>query len=139
MSGFLACILNTPQIECDLVTAPGAGTADSPTTVWRHVYDNRGCASTPFEVDLGFSTERGGAWFDDPAAPHGGATGCMRVRLLIRRDPFDELKLTEVKFTMSGCPDGEYVNVPYAYLHAPRLFRSCRAARSCVGRTLSPS
>ena len=79
------------------------------TTVYRHAFPQEGCAEAEFDVNLQFSnnpsTNPPGVWAGAGELPSvGGALGCERVRLLVKRDSSKSLEISELRFETDGCP-----------------------------------
>ena len=79
-------------------------------TVYRHVFDETGCADSPFNAKLEFSnyavttSNVPGVWAETGER----ASGCKLVRLLVKHDTAEPLSITAIEIETAGCPPGQW-------------------------------
>lgn len=93
---FSTAFINLPriQIECDVLGLDAADTHK----IYRHVFVADGCSETLFDADLKFSSE---GVFGNPSDT--GATGCERMRLMVRRHRSKSLEIVNFRLDLEGC------------------------------------
>lgn len=84
--------------------------AEGEPTLYQRVWDDVGCASARFPIDLVFDNNKGGEWaaVGDDIPKVEGATGCERIRVMVQRSAEEDFELSDFKLDTDGCPTGQW-------------------------------